>query len=114
MRDFVELHNRCKNGTASVDEICPVSLALPPIEKIRVDYFGGSSPEYYLKEKFIPWHGENAPAPGWYAVSIGFFQESTHKALKPGEHSYRWLTAYNPVIRAGDSIFVYYVPDIKP
>lgn len=84
-------------------------ISQEPIEKIRVDYFGGSSPEYYLKDKFIPWHSYSDPEPGWYAISVGFLQESLHKEKEPGEKSYEWLRGYQPTIRIGDSIFVYYV-----
>jgi len=80
-----------------------------PIDKIRVDYFGGSSPEYYLKDKFIPWHSYNDPEPGWYAISVGFLQESIHRKDQPGEKSYQWLRDYQPTVRIGDSIFVYFV-----
>lgn len=78
------------------------------IDKIRVDYFGGSSPEYYLREKFIPWHADLAPEPGWYAISATYLQENIHKAKNPGDRSYDWTLKYQP-IRIGDSIFVYYI-----
>ncbi|MCD6149328.1 glycosyltransferase family 39 protein [bacterium] len=110
---WVDKYNSCalsKNPEVCIDP----NRAIPikpnqPIKKIRVDYFGGSNPEYYLKDKFIPWHSYNNPEPGWYAISIGFLQESIHKEKQPGEKSYEWLRGYQPITKAGDSIFVYYV-----
>lgn len=82
-----------------------------PIDRIRIDYFGGSNPEYYFGDMFIPWHGESSPQAGWYAVSAGFYQESRNKTVRPDEWSYRWLEKYPLVGRAGDSIFIFYVPN---
>lgn len=115
LRNFVEAQNRCKaliaSGSLTTDNQCEHAFpALPAIEKIRVDYFGGSSPAYYLGDKFMPWHSHSDPEAGWYAISIGFFQESTHKDLAPGEQSYSWLKAYAPLTRAGDSLLIYYIP----
>lgn len=82
-----------------------------PIDKIRVDYFGGASPAYYLGDKYIPWHSYNDPEPGWYALSAGFIQESSYAPnLKPGDKTYTWRFDYPLITRAGDSIFVYYIP----
>lgn len=80
----------------------------PEIGKIRVDYFGGASPEYYLRDKFVQWHSYWDPEPGWYAVSAGYMQESIYKKKPLGEKSYLWTLNYEP-IRIGDSIFVYYI-----
>ncbi len=77
------------------------------VNKIRVDYFGGSNPEYYLGDKFIQWHSWQDPEPGWYALSATFIQESIYGS-EPGDKSYAWTLNYVP-IRVGDSIFVYYV-----
>jgi len=78
------------------------------VDKIRVDYFGGSNPEYYLKDKNISWHANNTPEIGWYAISAGFLQESIYKEKGPGEGDYRWIQKY-PLTRIGDSIFVFHV-----
>ncbi len=80
------------------------------IDKIHIDYFGGSNPTYYFGDKSIPWHGEYGPAKGWLAISATFLQESIHKQKKPGEKSYEWLLNCQPFARVGDSIFIYYVP----
>lgn len=79
------------------------------IQKIRVDYFGGSSPQYYLKDKYVPWHASLDPEPGWYAISAEFLQESIYKKKNPGENDYSWTKNYSP-IRIGNSIFVFYIP----
>ncbi len=114
LRNFVDQYNGCQDSTTtSIDcTKIPFVPGSSEIDKIHVDYFGGSNPQYYLGDKYVPTHGEAAPGTGWYAVSIGFLQESTHKELKPGDMSYRWLVDnHEPVARAGDSIFIYYVPE---
>lgn len=80
-----------------------------PIDTIRVDYFGGSDPQYYLGSIFEGWHSNNAPQPGWYAVSAGFYQESIYKPHAAGDGSYAWLPVNTMIGRAGDSIFIFYV-----
>lgn len=109
---FVERHNRCKAGTATLGEWrqCKVTEHYPVIDQIRVDYFGGGSPSYYLKEKHISWWDKREPEPGWYAISSFFYQESIHKPKPAGTPDYSWLRKFTPVSRAGDSIFIYYVP----
>lgn len=83
------------------------------IEKIKVDYFGGGSPAYYLKDKYEPyWSAKGEPEPGsWFAVSLSFLQTAQGKPV-PGferkpEDSYSWLKDKKPVARIGYSIFVY-------
>lgn len=75
------------------------------IAKIKVDYFGGGEPEYYLKNKFMPLHSQDGPQKGWLAISTTFYQTSKEKPLT----SYQWLDAYQPVAKIGYSIFVYYI-----
>ncbi|MDP2838110.1 MAG: glycosyltransferase family 39 protein [Candidatus Moranbacteria bacterium] len=82
-----------------------------PIDKIRVDYFGGSNPKYYLGDKHISWWASREPEVGWYAISSFFYQESLYKKLAPGEQNYAWLKAYTPLDRAGDSFFIYYISE---
>ncbi len=108
---WVDKYNSCvltENPKTCIGSPVPIKFN-QPIEKIRVDYFGGSNPKYYLKDKFIPWHSSNDPEPGWYAISIGFLQESLYKEKPLGEKNYDWLRGYPPTVRIGDSIFVYYV-----
>lgn len=113
VKSFVDLHNRCKAGKETFDEEkeCALSSMYPPIDTIRVDYFGGSSPAYYLGDMFIPWWGERAPEAGWYAISSFFYQESLYKKKPLGTNDYSWLKGITPVRRAGDSFFIYYIPE---
>ncbi len=82
-----------------------------PIDKIRVDYFGGSNPAYYLGDAFIPWWESRAPEVGWYAISTFFYQESLYKDRAPGSQSYAWLINKKPLARAGDSFLIYYITE---
>ena len=113
LKTFVDTHNRCSTGQASIKDNCTLAKGLPPIDKLRIDYFGGATPEYYFKDMMLPWHAYTPPEAGWYAVSIGFMQESV--SVDPGykADSYDWLMEnFTPVTRTGDSIFVYYVPEV--
>ena len=83
------------------------------IDKIRLDYFGGGSPEYYLGGKYEQWwSAKDFPASGgWYAVSSNNLMGGQGKPvrgykIKP-EDSYSWLRGIEPVARAGYSIFIY-------
>ncbi len=98
---------RLRNWVAQYDSEHPNA----PIDRIRVDYFGGSNPQYYFGDRYISWHADLAPEAGWYAISAGFLQESTHKQKNPGDMSYNWILNYTPVTKVGDSIFVYYIPE---
>ncbi len=82
----------------------------PEIRKIRVDYFGGGSPEYYLGEKFIGWWASRRPIePGWYAISTNTLQDSIYDSKKTDNENYRWLLTRQPVYQIGTSIFIYYI-----
>ena len=88
-----------------------VPVALQPIDTIRVDYFGGSDPHYYLGNKYTPWWSSRDPEPGWYAICTFFYQESLYKKLAPEEANYSWLKEKTPVARAGDSFLIYYISE---
>lgn len=112
---WVADYNACVNTNQEGSDSCrtltngktfPTDM---PIDTIRVDYFGGSDPAYYLESKFKEWHSDNAKEPGWYAISAGFYQESIYKPHGPKDGSYTWLPADQMVGRAGDSIFIFYV-----
>lgn len=84
------------------------------IKKISLDYFGGGDPRHYLGDAFEPWQSSRGNMHGWFAVSATFRQEAFAKTV-PGfvrapENSYEWLRSHKPVARAGDSIFIYYLP----
>lgn len=115
LRNFVNTYNKnCIGGDDFYGECQNILGNTPvpsraPIDKIRVDYFGGGSPAYYLKEKFIPWNDQREPEAGWYAISSFFYQESLYKKRPQGVRNYEWLRIITPVTRAGDSIFIYYI-----
>lgn len=115
VKNFVLLHNRCKEGkeTFSEEKECSLTKDYPKIDAIRVDYFGGSSPAYYLGDMFIPWWDGKKPEAGWYAISSFFYQESLYKKKPLGTQDYSWLKGKEPVRRAGDSFFIYYIPEEK-
>jgi hypothetical protein len=86
------------------------------VQRIYVDYFGGTVGEYYLGNKLIPWSGQKNPnlmAPNSYlAVSATFRQQCFGKPVagfKP-LNCYQWLKDYEPITVIGNSIFVYYIP----
>lgn len=83
------------------------------INKIKVDYFGGGSPQYYLGEKFEPWSSSKGrpEANSWLAVSLTFLQNSQGQPVsdfdRKAEDSYSWLQGEKPFSRIGYSIFIY-------
>jgi hypothetical protein len=83
------------------------------IEKIKVDYFGGGDVPYYLGEKWEKFDPLSGPQNGWLAVSATLLQGGRGNPV-PGFDQpagyYRWLNNYQPVDRAGKSIFIYYIP----
>ncbi|MDX1608376.1 MAG: glycosyltransferase family 39 protein, partial [Candidatus Spechtbacterales bacterium] len=74
------------------------------IDKIKVDYFGGANPDYYLEDKF-EWFNPRDPGErhGWIAVSatlmMGGRGEAT-KGFEPDTTYYEWIEQYEPVARA--------------
>jgi len=86
------------------------------IDKIYVDYFGGGDAKYYLKEKFREWHGnfnpKELPKGSYLAISATFLQGG-RGLPSPGFNQpsgyYHWLDSYQPVVKIGYSIFVYYI-----
>ncbi|PIR70514.1 MAG: hypothetical protein COU46_01080 [Candidatus Niyogibacteria bacterium CG10_big_fil_rev_8_21_14_0_10_42_19] len=82
------------------------------IDKIRLEYFGGGSPSYYLGNSFEPWWSSRGePQEGWFAISAtlrqGAFGRPINNFTQKPEDSYLWLKKYEPVARVGYSIFVY-------
>jgi len=85
------------------------------IDKIYLDYFGGSDAKYYLKEKIEQWwwgdRDKKELLKGSYlAVSATFLQGGRGNPV-PGftspTGSYNWLNGYKPVAKIGYSIFIY-------
>lgn len=84
------------------------------IKKIKVDYFGGGLPSYYLKNKFEPWWSAKGEpeSDSWLAVSLTFLQGAHGQPVagfeRKAEDSYLWLENKQPVARIGYSILVYH------
>ena len=86
------------------------------IDKIYLNYFGGASAEYYLKDKYQPWWGDRDPAElppnSWLAVSATLLQGGRGwpaAGFKEKTGYYNWLNQYEPVTVIGHSIFVYHL-----
>lgn len=82
------------------------------IPKIEFDYFGFADEEYYLGDKFIrlrPNKYKNAEefllnnqSDGWVGISAtNLFQRS--------ENKYQWILSYEPLIKIGNSIWVWHI-----
>jgi hypothetical protein len=114
LKNFIAYHNYCTTAglsTFSCDEYLP---HLPPIEKIRVEYFGGSDAEQELSGVFEKWSSEKPKETGWYALSLNPLQENWVSSAAEGKNinkSYLWLLGYQPVAKAGTSILIYYIPE---
>lgn len=109
--EFVENYNLCMTTPEpACGSLLKLNAPKTPIDKIRVDYFGGSNPRFHLGDKYIPWSSHKTPESGWYAVSIGFLQENLHQKHAPGTQTYEWTRSLQPVTRVGDSIFIFYRP----
>ena len=90
------------------------------IQRIAVDYFGGGNPGYELGERFEPWWSAKGYPPdgGWFAVSatfqMGAYGRPVKGFIRKPEDSYEWLKPFQPVARAGKSIFIYQLPHTRP
>jgi len=87
------------------------------INKIYVQYFGGTDAKYVLGDKFQPWWGDRNPSDlksgDWLAVSATNLQGGRGKPVlgyndKTGY--YDWLNKFQPKTVIGYSIFVYQIP----
>lgn len=76
------------------------------IKSIKVDYFGGSVPSYYIPQA-KKWHSSYGPTSGWLAVSATFYQSSKLYGPMEGKWSYSWLDKIEPTAIIGGSILVY-------
>ena len=90
------------------------------IEKIYVDYFGGGDVFYYLGEKYLSWPGTKLPSElpsgSYLAVSATLLQGGRGEPVKNFDQAagyYNWLNDYEPIDRAGNSIFIYYIQHDK-
>jgi len=80
------------------------------INSIKVDYFGGSIPAYYIPQS-REWHSSYGPTTGWLAISSTFYQSSKLYGPKEGKWSYSWLDSRKPDAIIGGSILVYNITD---
>lgn len=78
------------------------------IKNIKIDYFGGSVPAYYIPSG-AKWHSSYGPATGWLAVSATYYQSSKLYGPIEGKWSYDWLDDYQPKAEIGGSILVFYI-----
>ncbi len=76
------------------------------IDTIKVDYFGGSVPPYFIPES-TEWHSSYGPATGYFAVSATYFQSSKLYGPMEGKWDYEWLEQFKPEAIIGGSILVY-------
>lgn len=76
------------------------------IDTIKIDYFGGGVPEYYISG-VQKWRSGNGPTTGYLAVSATFYQFSKMFGPQEGKWSYEWLSDYKPVAIIGNSILVF-------
>ncbi|MGH8547989.1 MAG: ArnT family glycosyltransferase [Methylococcales bacterium] len=117
LKIWVDTYNQCvsdaNNLPQSSCDILANTHTYPTheaIDNLNIDYYGGSEVNYYFKEgAYTLWHSNNTPQSGWFAISATFFEENTHKVLKPGETDYSWLSKYQPIGRAGNSMFIFHV-----
>ncbi|MEX2145218.1 MAG: glycosyltransferase family 39 protein [Candidatus Spechtbacterales bacterium] len=83
------------------------------IQNIKLDYFGGGSPTYYLSNKYEKLDARNeSQRKGWIAVSATLLQNGRGVATKGFQSDttyYSWLNKYEPVAKAGYSIFIYHI-----
>jgi hypothetical protein len=84
------------------------------IDKVYLDYFGGSDTNYYLGSKYISWWGDrnpkDLPKGSYLAISATMLQQGRGLQAKRFDQKtgyYLWLNSYAPVTVIGNSIFVY-------
>lgn len=83
------------------------------ISKIYVDYFGGDDVEYRLQKRWQKFNPQKEKPKGWLAVSATFLQGGRGRPIRGFDQPtgyYKWLDKYQPIARAGNSIFIYYIP----
>ncbi len=76
------------------------------IDHIKVNYFGGGRPEYYLGDKYEAFWASKQPRKGWIAISASWIGWQKNN---PAPDNYEWLANYKPVEFIGNSIFVYHI-----
>jgi len=87
------------------------------IEKLRLDYFGGENPQYWLGKRYVRLNPDSegfipSEVEGWLAVSLNQLMGGIAKPVREFDQPtgyYNWLSQYTPVARAGNSIFIYHI-----
>ena len=122
LKSWIDQYNSCikgENPEKCINERTDLSgvpeEARKPIEKIKFDYFGGATPEYYIgnmrQEYHAQWGYEGAKG-SWLAISATFKQQGQAVQVKGWNQptdEYMWLMQFEPVTVVGNSIFVYYI-----
>lgn len=103
--------------------------ANPQVNKIALDFFGASNPQYYLGDAYVPWNSTmgDPTAQGiyWFAVSINNLQLAIQPAAgstSTAPSGYQWLLDSRPKepgiggiptpdYRVGTTIFIYKLSD---
>ena len=78
------------------------------IDSIKIDYFGGSIPQYYIPQS-TEWHTAYGPTTGWIAISATYYQTPRLFGPKEGTWSYQWLDDFQPEAIIGGSILVFHI-----
>lgn len=82
------------------------------VQKIKIDYFGGADVNYYFGNKAERLEPQGGPQKGYLAISATHLQGGRGQPV-PGYDQptgyYRWLNEYEPIARAGKSIFIYHI-----
>jgi hypothetical protein len=101
----------------------------PEMDKIAIDFFGASRPQYYLGDKAVSWWSAKgdprAEGIHWFVASVnslqGNIQPVSQGYTRPERDEYRWLTNEraaapefgslpSPDYRVGTTLFVYHLP----
>ncbi|MBD3208602.1 MAG: hypothetical protein GF370_04070 [Candidatus Nealsonbacteria bacterium] len=82
------------------------------IQKIKIDYFGGADVSYYFGEKAERVDARSEPQKGYLAISATHLMGGQGEPVSGYDQPtgyYDWLENYQPIGRAGKSIFIYYI-----
>ena len=86
------------------------------IDRISVDYFGWTPPEYYIKSaEVVPWSVDQGQPEGWFAVSATYRQQACAQPAKGFDRDttgYCFLKLFEPETTIGGSIYVYNLPEL--
>ena len=74
---------------------------LPAGRQVKIAYFGGGDPNYYLQNKIEGFNWQDRQT-GWLAISATLLQTVS---------DFNWLSQYTPAAKIGYSIFIYNIPD---